>query len=628
MSSAFFLTAALLVLPSPAGAKPPDLPRDQDYYVTPHAHNDFADWVMTLTSSPADERCLCIDGIGFQTEPPEDGRTRDNLPWLFQLSPTPRRHFATCLLLGVHPLFLLMPTEQLLDTPADHPCPPQATTFSLPPEVFAPQHDSCPRCDGLQGSVTLNEKNFDFFRVGQCFTPVPAAAENFAPCVLSVSFRTSQEDDGTEIEKRGKDAEREIERKLSRPVSLSCSDVPLRQVIDDLRTVQGINIYLDARAFEEAGISPDDLKVTVKLDGVSFKSALALILRPYHLTYVVKDGVLQITTPPHARGMAQTKLYAVKDLLLIPGTQAKETPAAPEAQLLQLIASTVAPESWREMGGQGIIEYFPTTKTLVIHQTPDVQEQVAELLESLRRLKDRWEEDKREAETRRTAARVDGLLKACRILHETGNPAQAEKLACDAFALDADKVLDDTVVSQIYLRVRQQSKYQGCPAPAGKCAEPCGVCPAGYGRRECDQGAPILEVLQSSSQVDGKVVRALEVVEEESEVAGPNPLSYALGEAKPFRAVANSGVFEVTTAKDGPHDQEESFFDRLGDWLEMCLPDPPGHGCLEIGLDPNSLQLNLFGEYRLSGLTVHVVYRHGSLAVWATPDARADEVDK
>ena len=40
------------------------------------------------------------------------------------------------------------------------------------------------------------------------------------------------------------------------------------------------------------------------------------------------------------------------------------------------------------MGGQGTIEYFPMTLSLVINQTPDIQEQVFDLLQALRRLQD------------------------------------------------------------------------------------------------------------------------------------------------------------------------------------------------------------------------------------------------
>ena len=40
------------------------------------------------------------------------------------------------------------------------------------------------------------------------------------------------------------------------------------------------------------------------------------------------------------------------------------------------------------MGGPGHIEYFPLAMALVINQTPDIQEQIAELLAALRRLQE------------------------------------------------------------------------------------------------------------------------------------------------------------------------------------------------------------------------------------------------
>src|SRR5262249_17802784 len=55
---------------------------------------------------------------------------------------------------------------------------------------------------------------------------------------------------------------------------------------------------------------------------------------------------------------------------------------------IKLITSTVAPESWESMGGQGTIEYFPLTMALVVNQATDIQEQVLELLQALRRLQD------------------------------------------------------------------------------------------------------------------------------------------------------------------------------------------------------------------------------------------------
>jgi len=56
--------------------------------------------------------------------------------------------------------------------------------------------------------------------------------------------------------------------------------------------------------------------------------------------------------------------------------------------LIDLIVTTIAPDSWDEVGGPGSISPFPTNLSLVISQTQDVHEQIVDLLEQLRRLQD------------------------------------------------------------------------------------------------------------------------------------------------------------------------------------------------------------------------------------------------
>jgi type II secretory pathway component GspD/PulD (secretin) len=56
--------------------------------------------------------------------------------------------------------------------------------------------------------------------------------------------------------------------------------------------------------------------------------------------------------------------------------------------LIKLIKDTIQPASWNDMGGHGTIEYYPLGLALVVNQTPDIQEQVADLLAALRRLQD------------------------------------------------------------------------------------------------------------------------------------------------------------------------------------------------------------------------------------------------
>jgi type II secretory pathway component GspD/PulD (secretin) len=245
--------------------------------------------------------------------------------------------------------------------------------------------------------------------------------------------------------------EREIERKLNSPISLNFTNEPLKQVFDDLGVITGVNVVPDLPALTEDGISLDQ-PVTMKLEAVAMKSALNLLLHQVHLTYVIKDDVLQITTDSHARGKLVPRTYPVADLVIpvpnstpaatadlmtvldqcrnpnvhIGGVQPIEparslqtgqtigswsgslasgpppaTPPSPGAStpprnpnqtmedvLMKLITNTVAPQSWSEVGGAGTIDYFPLGMALVINQTPDIQEQIAELLAALRRLQD------------------------------------------------------------------------------------------------------------------------------------------------------------------------------------------------------------------------------------------------
>lgn len=56
--------------------------------------------------------------------------------------------------------------------------------------------------------------------------------------------------------------------------------------------------------------------------------------------------------------------------------------------IIELVTSTVAPQTWDAVGGSGSIKEFPNNLTLVISQTQEVHEQIVDLLEQLRRLQD------------------------------------------------------------------------------------------------------------------------------------------------------------------------------------------------------------------------------------------------
>jgi general secretion pathway protein D len=56
--------------------------------------------------------------------------------------------------------------------------------------------------------------------------------------------------------------------------------------------------------------------------------------------------------------------------------------------LIDLITSTIQPDTWTDNGGQGSISGFPTNLSLVVSQTQDIHADIADLLQQLRRLQD------------------------------------------------------------------------------------------------------------------------------------------------------------------------------------------------------------------------------------------------
>jgi type II secretory pathway component GspD/PulD (secretin) len=181
------------------------------------------------------------------------------------------------------------------------------------------------------------------------------------------------------------------------------------------------------------------------------KSALNALLSQARLTYVPENQMLKITTLENAVGKLKRVIYPVADLVVpvdnhsvplpydftalatktnvesghvnIPGVQ-PYSPAgglhngapvsAPNSGigtvsgsgigatsislsdartgiqdvLIRLITTSVAPESWSDVGGKGTVQYFPLGLALVVNQTPDIQEQIVELLQQLRKLQD------------------------------------------------------------------------------------------------------------------------------------------------------------------------------------------------------------------------------------------------
>lgn len=260
--------------------------------------------------------------------------------------------------------------------------------------------------------------------------------------------------------------EQAIQKALKEQVEVRFSDRPLKEVLETLGSLVGINVYPDPQGLAAEGVTTDT-PVTINLSQpISLKSALNLILDPLRLSYVIQNEVLLITSEQTRKSQIYPKVYNVADLVIpipnfIPGYNVGLPAAIREAHqalgyggviqpasmsslpltisanddpnggavnpsvlaqsgaygmlkqgsrpsqplgygpgalggaamadfdtLIELITSTIAPDTWDAVGGPGAIESFPTNLSLVISQTQDVHDQIADLLAQLRRLQD------------------------------------------------------------------------------------------------------------------------------------------------------------------------------------------------------------------------------------------------
>ncbi|MBM4068021.1 MAG: hypothetical protein FJ271_03630 [Planctomycetes bacterium] len=151
-----------------------------------------------------------------------------------------------------------------------------------------------------------------------------------------------------------------IDAKLDSRVSLNIKDVPLRQAIDDLRLMSGLNMVADETALRQASVSLDQ-PLTLVVERVSLRSALNLLLKQAHLTQVVKDDAVVITVQVSSTSNLTCRDYHLADWM-VPGHDS----------LVNFICCTICPDSWSAVGGPGTIRFRADARSLEVRGAPEI----------------------------------------------------------------------------------------------------------------------------------------------------------------------------------------------------------------------------------------------------------------
>jgi beta-lactamase regulating signal transducer with metallopeptidase domain len=96
-------------------------------------------------------------------------------------------------------------------------------------------------------------------------------------------------------------------RSLYKPTNIEWTELPLADGLQYLSEFHDLPLRSDEEALRAAKISPADIPVTLKLDGVSLRSALKLVLEPYQLGFYIDAKGIVVTTQEKAAEQSKAR---------------------------------------------------------------------------------------------------------------------------------------------------------------------------------------------------------------------------------------------------------------------------------------------------------------------------------
>ncbi len=174
---------------------------------------------------------------------------------------------------------------------------------------------------------------------------------------------------------------------LDRPINLDVAEKPLDQLVKSLSKQAGVPFAIDRRALDDVGVATD-VPVTFKGQDVALRSLLNRTLREFDLTWIFKFESIWITTPEEAETELIARIYDVADFASFRNHEGRVVPDYD--QLTRSIDSTIQPTTWDSVGGPGTIVPFGEAglHVLIVKQTKEVHEEVAQCLAGLRQMRD------------------------------------------------------------------------------------------------------------------------------------------------------------------------------------------------------------------------------------------------
>lgn len=166
--------------------------------------------------------------------------------------------------------------------------------------------------------------------------------------------------------------------------------MPLIEFVDMISEKYGMPTFIDENAFDDEGLDTEE-EVDWKLTNIRLRTALSMILDTKDLTYLIKDGILVITTKTEAEDRQTTRVYDCSSLLANDQSLAAlaTKPGSPSGagnstnSLIMVLQNCVEPLSWEDNGGPAGAKIVPFRNKLIIRNTEAIHHDLRLLLDEL-----------------------------------------------------------------------------------------------------------------------------------------------------------------------------------------------------------------------------------------------------
>lgn len=164
-----------------------------------------------------------------------------------------------------------------------------------------------------------------------------------------------------------------LRSQLLKNVTVDFDDTPLIEAVQQLSDQSGVDIRLDVTELRKSRIR-DRQPVTLSLAERQLSTVLDVLLAEAKLTWMIRDGILWVTSQDRAAEELVTAVYDVRDLC----RDYDESMALQEAIYSQIGSR------WLDIDGDGGTITFAKAGTMIVHHTDRLQGNLLRLLTAYR----------------------------------------------------------------------------------------------------------------------------------------------------------------------------------------------------------------------------------------------------